>query len=118
MAWSSFSPFSVADRFLDYDRAILIDALMGTNREDGDVIQFNGLGDQKPVSILTPHTASILEVLKIYQQLYPLRFPSSVIVYGLCISSAEMASEMSHRIETGITKVINLIQCELAGESA
>ncbi|MGV9102612.1 MAG: hydrogenase maturation protease [Candidatus Thorarchaeota archaeon] len=116
--WSSSSPFSVAEGFLDYEQAILIDAFVGTDRKDGEIIRFNGLGNQTPVRMLTPHTASIIEVLKAYQELYPLRFPSRVVVYGLCISNPEITSELTYGIETGIMKIISLIQHELAGESA
>lgn len=118
MVWSSSSPFSVAERFLGYDRAILIDAFVDAERESGEIIRFNGLADQKPLRMLTPHTASILEVLKIYKELYSLRFPSRVVVYGLCINKPEMTSEITYELQTGINKVLNLIQCELTGESA
>ncbi|MBD3158664.1 MAG: hydrogenase maturation protease [Candidatus Lokiarchaeota archaeon] len=118
VAWSSSSPFSVAERFLGYDRAVLIDAFVGTDRESGEIIRFTGLADQKPLSMLTPHTASILDVLKIYRELYPLRFPSRVIVYGLCINNPEMTNEITYELETGINNLLNLIQCELTGESA
>jgi hydrogenase maturation protease len=111
--WSSSSPFSVVEKLLDNKKVILIDAYLTEDREEGEIIDFEITKTQNGSEILTPHTASISEVIKIYQQLYPDRFPESIHVYGICIRSPELAGAFSNIIEDKIGLIVNLILDEL-----
>ncbi|TFG09816.1 hydrogenase maturation protease [Candidatus Thorarchaeota archaeon] len=113
VCWSSASPFSVAHRLLDCKKAILIDAWFDGEKNTERIIDWDTDLDATDVTVLTPHTASIVDVLKIYRKVYEDRFPSSVHVYGLCIKDIRLEEGVHGDYEEQIARVVALVLDEI-----
>jgi hydrogenase maturation protease len=111
--WSSFSPFSVASRLIDFAKAILIDAWWDENKNDGEIVDLDADMDSTDVSMLTPHTANIVDVLRIYRAVYEDRFPDSVHLYGPCVKDLRIAEGVQSDHQKQIERVVSLVLDEI-----
>ncbi|NIQ06769.1 MAG: hydrogenase maturation protease [Candidatus Korarchaeota archaeon] len=106
--WSSASPFSIVNQFLNHENVFLVDAYRGEGKEEGEIFEFTLSGDEE-AQFLSPHSASLISVLKIYKTLYPTQFPKEIRVFGICIKNFEFTDNMSDKILKTVDRVTNLI---------
>lgn len=117
IAWSSSSPFIVAEQFLDYEKAILIDAYLCEEADEGEIIVTDLDEWSADTVLITPHCANIIDVLMIYRAFYPERFPKIMHIYGVCISRLQLQEGISSTIESKLKSIVKIILNDIGDES-
>jgi hydrogenase maturation protease len=85
------SGYSLAERLVGYERAVIVDALTDTQAEVGTVTQVE---IQKPssYSFLSFHTAGFHDILTLARSV-GLEVPRAIVMYGIVIREPESFSE-------------------------
>lgn len=107
--YSSASPFSVVENFLHHEKVFLIDACKANGKEEGEIRDFTLNGDEDTSEVLTPHSASLISVLKMYKELYPDEFPKEINVYGLCVNDIKLSDDLSEHTQKKSEEIMHLI---------
>jgi len=85
------SGFTLAERLVGYQRAVIIDALTGTQAEVGTVTQVE-FQDLSSSSFLSFHTAGFHDILTL-ARVAGLEVPETIAVYGIAIREPVTFSE-------------------------
>jgi hydrogenase maturation protease len=106
---------NLLDFILEYDRLIVIDAIV---TEDGGVGEIYRLKPeqicQPSGSAISPHHFNLATTLEIGKRLFPNKIPGEVTVYAVGTQEvAQVTEEMTDRVENAVPKVAGLILAEL-----
>lgn len=105
------SGFSLAERLVGYQRAVIIDALVNAREEVGTVarVQFP---EQSGASFLGFHTAGFHDILALARTL-GLEVPASIAVYGVVIREPQTFSEnLSAELAEHLPQIVNAVVAE------
>ena len=85
------SGFSLAERLVGYQRAVIVDALIDAQAEVGTVTQVE-IQEPSGYSFLTFHTAGFHDILTL-ARMAALEVPRAIVMYGIAIREPESFSE-------------------------
>ncbi|HIC95250.1 TPA: hydrogenase maturation protease [Candidatus Bipolaricaulota bacterium] len=103
----------------DYERAIIIDALVG--EEPGKIRRFilgelelkAGPGTRARAGALTPHRAGLLEAAALARKLH-LDFPQEVVIYGVGAADPYTVGErLTEPVAAALPRLIELVKREI-----
>lgn len=107
--WSSSSPFSIVQTFLNHEEVILIDACQLPEKQEGEILEFNLTCNDGETDFLTPHSASLTSVLDLYREIYPKEVPELIHVIGICVKDVELTDKVPTNIQEKIDKIVNRV---------
>lgn len=109
---------NLLDLMRGYDKAILIDAVCLPDSPHGDVKQFS-ITDVPTVHSCNPHDVSLPEAIELSKQIGDTNIPSEIQIIGVNIKKipTEFSDSLSPKIESVISKAIDLVYSELRFES-
>ncbi len=105
------SAFSLVERLVGYQRAVIVDALIDAQAEVGTV---NQVEIQEPSScpFLSFHTAGFHDILTL-ARMVGLEVPSTVVVYGIAIREPETFSEnLSAELTAKLPQIVKAVAAE------
>ena len=105
------SGFSLAERLVGYQRAVIVDALIDAQAEVGTV---NRVEIQEPSSwsFLSFHTAGFRDILTL-ARMVGLEVPSAIVVYGIAIKEPETFSEkLSAELTAKLPQIVKAVAAE------
>jgi len=115
------SGYSLAERLVGYQRAVIVDALTDAQAEVGTVTQVE-IQESSSCPFLSFHTAGFHDILAL-ARMAGLEVPGAIVMYGItirepeCFSenlSAELAAKLPH-IAKAVAEEELLDQCKPAG---
>ena len=117
----SASAFGLVERLIGYQRAVIVDALIGMQAEVGTVSQVE-IQEPSRCSFLSFHTAGFHDILTL-ARMVGLEVPSTIVVYGIAIKEPETFSEnLSAGLTARLPQIVKAVaaeellgQCKLAG---
>ena len=108
---------NLLDLMIDYDRAILIDAVKMKNRSLGE-ISFSDLQQQKTVHTCNPHDVSLPEAIQLSKKLGEQRIPDIIKLMGINIGElpVEFTEKLTKEISDAVPKAVDIIKKEVEGD--
>jgi hydrogenase maturation protease len=112
------SGFSLAERLVGYQRAVIIDALTDTQEEVGTVTQVE-IQEPSSSSFLSFHTAGFHDILAL-ARLAGLEVPGTIAMYGIAIRepvsfsedlSPELAAKVPRIVEAVAQEELRVLSC-------
>lgn len=105
---SSLSGLSLFDLFLDYDRAVVIDAVKTHLRPPGTVTRMT-LADLGPVAAPSPHYAGLPEMIALANRL-EVDFPEEVTIYAMeVVDPYTIGGELSPPVVQAIEDLVRQV---------
>ncbi|MGA9056514.1 MAG: hydrogenase maturation protease [Terriglobia bacterium] len=105
------SAFSLVERLVGYQRAVIIDALTGVQAEVGTVNQVE-IQEPSSCSFLSFHTAGFHDILTL-ARMVGLEVPSTVVMYGIAIKEPETFSEnLSAELTARLPQIVKAVAAE------
>ena len=105
------SGFSLAERLLGYQRAVIIDAFIDAQADVGTVTQVE-IHEPSSYSFLSFHTAGFHDILAL-ARMAGLEVPRAIVMYGIVIREPETFSEnLSAQLAARLPQIVK----EVAGE--
>ena len=106
---------NLLDFILEYDRLIVIDAIVTEDGEVGEIYRLKPEQICKPSgSAISPHHFNLATTLEIGKRLFPNKIPGEVTVYAVGTQEvAQVTEEMTDRVENAVSRVAGLILAEL-----
>jgi len=113
---TSVDGLNLLELVVDYDRVIIIDAIMTEDRGVGEIYRLKPEDIGKPAqSIISAHHLNLLTAIKLGKRLFPKKMPGAVIVFAVGIQEVtEFTEEMTGKVREAIPKAVNLILTEVA----
>ena len=106
---------NLLDFILEYDRLIVIDAIVTEDGEVGEIYRLKPEQIYQPSgSAISPHHFNLATTLEIGKRLFPNKIPGEVTVYAVGTQEvAQVTEEMTDRVENAVSRVAGLILAEL-----
>ena len=106
---------NLLDFILEYDRLIVIDAIVTEDGEVGKIYRLKPEQICQPSgSAISPHHFNLATTLEIGKRLFPNKIPTEVIVYTVGTQEvAQVTEEMTDKVEHAVPRVTGLILAEL-----
>jgi len=102
---------NLLDLILDYDRAILIDAVKG--KQVGEVSCFQ-IADSETIHSFNPHDMSFLEAIQLAKRMGEDRIPQEIVVVGITVSEISSFKEnLSKEVAKAIPKAVEMVLSKL-----
>ena len=102
------SAFGLVERLIGYQRAVILDALIGVQAEVGTVNQVE-IQEPSSCSFLSFHTAGFHDILTL-ARMVGLEVPSTVVVYGIAIKEPETFSEnLSAELTARLPQIVKAV---------
>jgi hydrogenase maturation protease len=109
---TSQSGAALMEYLIGYDRAILIDAVSGSDCPSGTVMEFKP-ADFKQVQHPSPHYAGLPELIDLAKQCN-LPFPREIDIIGIEVSDRfTIGAPISPPVERGIEAAVSLVTAKL-----
>lgn len=105
----------LVEQLLDYDRVLLIDAVMGM--EIGEIAQLSPQSFEEGVHSSGLHDVDFRTSLELIKSMYPERMPRSdqIKIFGIGIGEGtEFSERLSPEVERGVEKVVEMILSEFS----
>jgi hydrogenase maturation protease len=108
VTWANVDGLNLLDFILEYDRLIVIDAMVTERGEVGEIYRLKPEQTCPPSgSAISPHHFNLVTTLEIGKKLFPNRMPGEVTVYAVGTQeAAKVTEEMTDAVETAIPKVV------------
>jgi hydrogenase maturation protease len=115
VTWANVDGLNLLDFILEYDRLIVIDAMVTERGEVGEIYRLKPEQTCPPSgSAISPHHFNLVTTLEIGKKLFPNRMPREVTVYAVGTQeAAEVTEEMTDAVETAIPKVVACVLEEI-----
>jgi hydrogenase maturation protease len=105
------SGFSLAERLVGYQRAVIIDALIDAQAEVGTVTQVE-IQEPSGYSFLSFHTAGFHDILTL-ARMAGLEVPRAIVVYGIVIREPQTFSEnLSAELAARLPQIVKEVAAE------
>jgi hydrogenase maturation protease len=105
------SGFSLAERLVGYQRAVIVDALTDTQAEVGTVTQVE-IQEHFSYSFSSFHTAGFHDILTL-ARILGLEVPSAIVMYGIAIREPESFSEnLSAELTARLPQIVQAVAAE------
>ena len=105
------SGFSLAERLVGYQRAVIVDALTDAHAEVGMVTQVE-VQESSGCSFLSFHTAGFHDILAL-ARIVGLEVPSTIVMYGITIREPKSFSEnLSAELATRLPQIVRAVAAE------
>jgi len=105
------SGFSLAERLVGYQRAVIIDALIDAQAEVGTVTQVE-IQEPSGYSFLSFHTAGFHDILTL-ARMAGLEVPRAIVMYGIVIREPETFSEnLSAELAARLPQIVEAVVAE------
>jgi len=105
------SAFSLVERLVGYQRAVIVDALIDVQAEVGTVNQVE-IQELSSCSFLSFHTAGFHDILTL-ARMVGLEVPSTIVVYGIAIKEPESFSEeLSAELSARLPQIVKAVAAE------
>jgi hydrogenase maturation protease len=105
------SAFSLAERLVGYQRAVIIDALVDVQAEVGTVRQVE-IQEPSSCSFLSFHTAGFHDILTL-ARMVGLEVPNAIVVYGIAIKEPETFCEnLSAELTARLPQIVKAVAAE------
>ena len=106
------SGFSLAERLVGFERAVIIDALVDAREEVGTVARVE-FADESGGSLLGFHTAGFHDILALARTL-GFEVPSSIVAFGVVIREPQTFSEnLSAELTARLPQIVNAVLAEV-----
>jgi hydrogenase maturation protease len=105
---------NLLELILDFDKAIIIDAVKTGNGKNGDVKKIS-LKDFSTIHSCNPHDVSLFEAIKMAKKMGETRIPKEIIIIGILMKKipCEFSEKLSSKILDAVPKAITLILNEI-----
>ena len=105
------SGFSLAERLVGYQRALIIDALVDEQAEVGTV-RLVEIQEPSDYSFLSFHTAGFHDILTL-AEMAGLEVPKAIVIYGITIREPETFSEkLSGELAARLPEIVKAVAAE------
>jgi hydrogenase maturation protease len=105
------SGFSLAERLVGYQRAVIVDALTDAQAEVGTVTKVE-IQESPTYSFLSFHTAGFHDILTL-ARMVGLEVPSTIVIYGIAIEEPKSFSEnLSAELATRLPQIVQAVAVE------
>jgi hydrogenase maturation protease len=105
------SGFSLAERLVGYQRAVIVDALTDAQAEVGAVTQVE-IQEPSSRSFLSFHTAGFQDILSL-ARMAGLEVPRVIVMYGIAIREPESFSEsLSTELAARLPQIVQAVAAE------
>jgi hydrogenase maturation protease len=105
------SGFSLAERLVGYQRAVILDAITDTQAEVGTVTQVE-IREPSSCSFLSFHTAGFHDILTLARTV-GLEVPRAIVMYGIAIREPESFSEhLSAELAARLPQIVKTVAAE------
>jgi hydrogenase maturation protease len=102
------SGYSLAERLVGYQRAVIVDALTDAQAEVGTVTQVE-IQQPSTSSFLSFHTAGFQDILSL-ARMVGLEVPGAIVVYGIAIREPESFSEnLSPELAARLPQIVQAV---------
>jgi hydrogenase maturation protease len=102
------SGYSLAERLVGYERAVIVDALTDTQAEVGTVTQVE-IQEPSGHSFLSFHTAGFHDILTLARSI-GLEVPRAIVMYGIAIREPESFSEnLSAELAARLPQIVKAV---------
>jgi hydrogenase maturation protease len=109
---SSLSGLALLDFFIDYDRAIIVDAIQTGKHQPGEIIQLSPR-DLDKVIAPSPHYSGLPEILALAKELN-LSFPAEIIIYAMeVIDPHTIGGPLSQPVGARLGALVKTIKSQL-----
>jgi hydrogenase maturation protease len=110
------SGFSLAERLVGYQRAVIVDALTDAQAEVGTVTQVE-IQEPSSHSLLSFHTAGFRDILTLARTV-GLEVPKAIVMYGITIREPQTFSEnLSAELAARLPQIVKAVVEQEAGEN-
>jgi hydrogenase maturation protease len=108
---------NLLDLLLDYDKAIIIDAVKSETGENGEVKRIP-LSDFSTIHSCNPHDVSLVEAIEMAKKLGETRIPKEIIVIGIMMKQipCEFGEKLSKNINAAVPKAVEMTLNEIENE--
>jgi hydrogenase maturation protease len=105
---------NLLELILDYDKAIIIDAVKSENGKNGDVKKIP-LKEFSTMHSCNPHDVSLFEAIKMAEKMGEDRIPNEIIIIGILMKKipCEFSEKLSPKIQEAVPKAITIILDEI-----
>lgn len=105
---------NLLDMMVDYDRAILIDAVKRPDRKIGDV-DILSIGALSTFHTCNPHDVSLPQAIELSKKLGEQRIPEDIRLVGINVGelSCEFGEKLSGEIEKAVPKAVEMVKEEV-----
>jgi len=105
---------NLLEMILDFDKAIIIDAVKTEKGKNGDVKKIS-LEDFSTLHSCNPHDISLFEAIKMAKKMGQEKIPKEIIIIGILMEKipCEFSEKLSPEIQDAVPKAITLILKEI-----
>ena len=106
---------NLLDFILEYDKLIIIDAIMTSQNQVGEIYRLEQEKIGEPVYAATsPHHFNLPATIEIGRRLFPNEMPKEVVVYAVGAQDvAQISEEITDKVKKAIPAVISLVLEEI-----
>jgi len=106
---------NLLDFILEYDKLIIIDAIMTSQNQVGEIYRLEQEKIGEPAYVATsPHHFNLPATIEIGRRLFPNEMPKEVVVYAVGAQDvAQISEEITDKVKKAIPAVISLVLEEI-----
>jgi hydrogenase maturation protease len=101
-----------------YQRLIIVDAMLTDRVEAGNIHRLSVDSLSEISKLLTPHSASLSNILDIGKRLFPGEMPEDVVIYAVSVDNIEIVTDkMTPNAKRAIPRAAALIREEIEAQA-
>ena len=108
------SGIEVMEMMLDYEKVVVVDAIMWPDHEPGEVMRLEERDFSHTVHGSSPHGVNISTAIALGRQISPDRMPKEIVFYAMQAEDVSTFSEkMTEKVKENLPKLIALVVEEI-----